>query len=77
MSVHQNNTEVSSASFVKTLAVFTLPFSLPLDCSMPFFFYICAAEVVCFQGGCEMREVCSDRFAVNRRGPHPRAAGTR
>jgi hypothetical protein len=62
---------------VKPLGVFTLSFSQPLDCSMLFFFCICAAEVVCFQGGCEMWEVCSDRFAVNRRGPHSRAAGTR
>ena len=37
----QDDTEVSSTSFVKPLAVFTLPFSQPLDCSMPFFLYSC------------------------------------
>jgi len=39
VSVHQNDMDVSSTSFVKPLAVSTLPSSQPLDCSMPFFFF--------------------------------------
>jgi len=37
VSFHQNDVEMSSRGFVKPLAVFTLPFSQPLNCSMLFF----------------------------------------